>query len=76
MTFPKPRNSLDGDLAPWTKWAYPCDAQHKGSMCKIGFCTAGKDCQGSCTASAHVPGKPEQLNASNGQACYWFSNGW
>ena len=23
MTFPKPRNSVDGTLAPWTKWGSP-----------------------------------------------------
>jgi len=21
MTFPKPRNSLDGELSPWTNWS-------------------------------------------------------
>ena len=30
MTFPKPRNAYDGELAPWTKWAYPCDTTHTG----------------------------------------------
>ena len=73
MTFPKPRNSLDGALEPWTKWAYPCDSTHQGDMCKITFCEDGKNCQGSCPISAH--NGASQLNASNGQSCYWFSNG-
>ena len=34
-----------------------------------------QDCEGSCPMSAHKPGDPEALNASNGQSCYWFSNG-
>ena len=67
MTFPKPRNSLDGALAPWTNWSYPCDNEHQGQMCSITFCTQGKDCQGSCSVSAHN-GKPGALNGSNGQA--------
>jgi hypothetical protein len=74
MTFPKPRNSLDGALPPWKDWAYPCDDAHEGDMCKITFCEDGKDCQGSCPISAHS-GVKNQLNASNGQSCYWFSNG-
>jgi hypothetical protein len=75
MTFPRPRNALDGELAPWTNWSYPCDDNHQGAMCKITFCENGKDCQGSCAISAHKEGAPLQLNASNGQSCYWFSNG-
>ena len=74
MTFPKPRNALDGALDPWAQWAYPCDAKHQGDMCKITFCEHGKDCQGSCPISAHS-GSKNALNASNGQSCYWFSNG-
>lgn len=125
MTFPKPRNSLDGAIAPWTKWAYPCDETHKGGDCAITFCENGQvrvqptlgrgsvcvcvlfvcatdvcdgittstcnpnlnsrvspldpptiqNCEGSCPLSAHKPGDVEALNASNGQSCYWFSNG-
>lgn len=67
MSFPKPRQSLDGALAPWSKWRYPGDA--------IKFCEHGKDCAGACPISAHKAGAPDALNASNGQACYWFSNG-
>ena len=72
MTFPKPRNALDGTLAPWTDWQYPCTANH--TDCKISFCTAGKDCQGACPVPAKS-GLEGHLNASNGQSCYWFSNG-
>lgn len=43
-------------------------------MCRIGFCEDGANCQGSCPVSAHN-GVPGALNASNGQSCYWFSNG-
>jgi len=75
MTFPRPRNAMDGDLSPWTKWKYPCDATHKGAECAITFCEDGKGCQGSCPISAHNSNNPLALNASNGQSCYWFSNG-
>jgi hypothetical protein len=34
MTFPRPRNALDGDLAPWTNWSYPCDSTHQEKMCR------------------------------------------
>jgi len=74
MTFPRPRNAMDGDLSPWTEWAYPCDDTHKGESCAITFCEDGKNCQGSCPISAHN-GVQNALNATNGQACYWFSNG-
>ena len=74
MTFPKPRNSLDGILSPWSQWSYPCDATHKGNNCKITFCENGHNCEGSCPVSSHS-GIPNELNASNGQSCYWFSNG-
>jgi hypothetical protein len=66
ITYPKPRNSLDGALAPWTQWAYPCDANHTGAECAITFCEDGTNCQGSCTISSH-DGVPGALNATNGQ---------
>ena len=62
MTFPKPRNALDGALDPWAQWAYPCDDKHQGDMCKITFCEDGKNCQGSCPISAHS-GSKNALNA-------------
>jgi len=74
MVFPKPRNSLDGALSPWLDWAYPCDETHQGENCKISFCETGENCQGSCPVTARN-GVKNALNASNGQACYWFSNG-
>jgi len=74
MTFPRPRSAADGDLAPWTRWAYPCDETHKGADCAIHFCESTSGCQGACPVSAHN-GVENALNASNGQACYWFSNG-
>ena len=66
MTFPKPRNSIDGAVAPWSTWEYPKDPIH--------FCYDGKTCAGACPISSHS-GVKGALNASNGQACYWFSNG-
>lgn len=75
ISFPKSRNAIDGTIAPWTSWKYPCDGDHKGVNCSINFCEDGKDCQGSCPISAHKIGSVNELNASNGQACYWFSNG-
>jgi hypothetical protein len=69
MTFPRPRQAIDGALAPWSRWSYPCDDTHSGDDCKITFCEDGKNCQGSCPVSSH--GAKDALNASNGQACYW-----
>lgn len=74
LSFPRPRNALDGDIAPWSAWSYPCDSTHQGGNCSITFCEDGKNCQGSCPISAHN-GLKNALNASNGQSCYWFSNG-
>eukprot|EP01051_Picozoa_sp_SAG22_P004240 SAG22_NODE_222_length_14768_cov_6.358920_8_plen_272_part_00 len=80
MTFPRPRNALDGDLAQWKNWSYPCadlGPRHAGTglACEVTFCCGGKECQGSCAVSAHDNKDPTALNGSNGQACYYFSNG-
>ena len=74
LSFPRSRNAGDGQLAPWTNWSYPCDGTHQGAMCDITFCEDGHNCQGSCPVSSHS-GTKNALNASNGQSCYWFSNG-
>eukprot|EP00939_MAST-03C_sp_MAST-3C-sp1_P000416 g416.t1 len=74
LSFPRPRNSLDGSIAPWTNWAYPCDKSHQGENCSITFCEDGHNCEGSCPISARN-GRANALTAKNGQACYWFSNG-
>ena len=74
MSFPRPRNALDGTLSPWSHWAYPCDDTHKGADCAITFCEDGKNCQGSCPVTANS-GVRDELSAINGQSCYWFSNG-
>ena len=71
LSFPRPRNALDGALDPWSNWSYPCDATHRGDACAITFCENGKKCAGSCPIQDAKGG----LNASNGQSCYWFSNG-
>eukprot|EP01048_Picozoa_sp_COSAG05_P030115 COSAG05_NODE_10284_length_573_cov_2.248945_1_plen_123_part_01 len=62
VTIPMPRNSVDGDTAPYNgtvPWPIPFDnpnwcAHPSASM-------AGKD--------------PRNLSGANGQACFWFSNG-
>jgi len=66
LSFPRPRNALDGSVPPWSNWSYPGDRIH--------FCYDSKNCAGACPISAHSGTKGE-LNASNGMACYWFSNG-
>ena len=71
ITFPRSRNAIDGNLAPWTNWSYPCDATHQGLNCAIQFSGNGKDAAGACAITAK--GAPDHLNASNGQACYWVS---
>ena len=53
---------------------YPLNFTGPGANCAITFCTTGAGCQGSCAVSAHS-GVKGALNGSNGQACYWFSNG-
>ena len=65
LTFPRPRNALDASLAPWSNWSYPRDPIH--------FDYTGTDTAGSCPKSPH-DGDADHL-VSNGQACYWFSNG-
>lgn len=60
--------------APFSTWAFPCDEHHQGDACKITFCENGKDCQGSCPKADHSSSDENAL-VSNGQACYWFSNG-
>ena len=79
MTFPRPRNALDGDLALWKDWSYPCRDGQKGSSCSIKFCgkppNATQDpntCVGTCPVSAHS-GEENRLTGSGGQSCYWFS---
>jgi hypothetical protein len=62
MTIPKPRNTVDGDTAPWNgtvPWPQPFD---NPNMC--------------ATPSADMHGKdPHNLTGTHGQACFWFSNG-
>lgn len=62
VTIPKPRNAIDGDQAPWAgkvPWPIPFDNPN--------WCAH---------PSADMAGKdPHNLTGSNGQACFWFSNG-
>ena len=67
LSFPRPRNALDGDLHPWSNWSYPCDSAHFGRDCAITFCSDGKNCVGSCPIAARN-GQAGALSAINGQA--------
>ena len=42
LSFPRPRNALDGALDPWSNWSFPCDATHRGAACAITFCEMEK----------------------------------
>ena len=59
MTFPPPRNAVDSDEAPWSG----------GVPIPVPF-------QPWCPfPSSTEAGNAQNLSASNGQACFWFSNG-
>lgn len=73
MTYPTPRNAIDAVLPEFKAWAYPCDSTHQGVNCTMTFCGDGRNCQGASPKSAHN-GVIDSL-ISNGQSCYWFSNG-
>ena len=73
MTFPKPRNSLDGSLDLWKSWNYPCKEGQKAGECGVKFCSkppnATEDpltCVGTCPVAAYN-GQENQLNGSLGQ---------
>ena len=78
MTYPTPRNAIDGALPAFKSWGFPCDASHKGVDCSHTFCdgnnTGDRGCQGSCPKSAHN-GDVNALTADNGLSCYWYSIG-
>ena len=63
VVVPKPRNALEGGLAPWKeplKWPIAfADTAKQTPFCPIGV-----------SASNHT-----SFAGVNGQACYWFSNG-
>jgi len=68
LSFPRPRNSLEAAVPPWSTWSYPKDP--------ITFSEDGKDSYGSCPVVAHNGKTMAQGGLkSNGQACFWFSNG-
>ena len=76
MTYPKPRNAIDGASPEFKRWGYPCDATHQGVDCSHTFCDGNSShrCQGSCPKSAHN-GDVNALTADNGLSCYWYSIG-
>ena len=61
MTIPKPRNTVDGDTAPWNgsvpQYPIPFNAPNWCAVPQAG------------TAD------PRNITGSHGQACFWFSNG-
>lgn len=61
VTIPRPRNSVDGTLAPWNgtvpAWPIPFDAPPW------------------CAKPSASTGDPRHIVGSNGQACFWFNNG-
>jgi hypothetical protein len=77
MTFPKPRNAIDGAVEPFKNWSwFPNDTKCNTSDPKDAFCQyhGFNNGVGACPHAAKT-GVPGALTGSNGQACYWFSNG-
>ena len=42
MTFPTPRNAIDGALPQFKAWGFPCDEDHQGANCGHTFCDGEK----------------------------------
>ena len=61
VTIPPPRNSIDADMAPWNG-TMPAKIPYIPWCPFPSAAAAGRD--------------PRNLTGSNGQSCYWFSNGW
>jgi len=60
VTHPKPREAIDGSIAPWN-----------GSVPNpVPFTTPNW-----CASPTAASKDPRHLGGSNGQACFWFSNG-
>lgn len=60
VTHPKPRNAIDGTLAPWN-----------GTVPNpVPFTTPNW-----CAHESASSKDPRHLSGSNGEACFWFSNG-
>lgn len=66
VTIPRPREAIDGDIAPWNgqvPWPIPFDNPNWCARTGV-------------HPSAERVGKDKRnLTGSNGQACFWFSNG-
>ena len=62
MVYPPPRNRIDSDTAPWSS-DVPFPFRSDPVTSDIGYWCP-------------IPGNgPKSLSGSNGQACFWFSNG-
>eukprot|EP01052_Picozoa_sp_SAG31_P021485 SAG31_NODE_1664_length_7585_cov_10.994523_8_plen_285_part_00 len=73
VTFPKPRNAIDGSIPPWSNWSWrPGQAATNPPV--GAFSQSGTNTQGSCAVPAKT-GVSGAVDSANGQACYWFSNG-
>lgn len=58
VTFPPPRQAVDGSLAPWNGTVpFPVPFEFW------------------CASPSASSSQPRNLTGSNGQACFWFSNG-
>ena len=75
IVFPKSRNAADGALSPWKDWYWKPGMTEKGTDANVGsFSESGNNTEASCSIPAK-DGVKGSTNASNGQACFWFSNG-
>ena len=76
VTFPRPRNALDGDLPIWKEWNYPCRDGQRGSSCSVKFCSRPPNATqdpntfvGTCPVPAYN-GLENYLNGSGGQVSF------
>lgn len=64
VTHPRPRQAIDGALAPWN-----------GTVPNPIPFTTPNWCAFPDPSAPQAPGDTRGLSGSNGQACFWFSNG-
>ena len=73
VTFPRSRNSIGGDMAPWSEYKWEPNEVNASEHLPA-FDESAHNTASSCAIGAKS-GVPGALNGSNGQACFWFSNG-
>jgi hypothetical protein len=76
LTFPTPRNAIDGALPQFKAWRYPCDAAHQGVNCTITFCGDMHNCEcliecmtRSVAVYAHLPAICSMLPSIDCRTC-------